>query len=302
MHYTAPECLAARVARVTAGVVVFTDATRQMEAYADWLPMLAALIGAGAAGGLLAGLLGVGGGIVIVPALDFALVAAGVPGSVALHVAVATSMATIVPTALSSSRSHARRGAVDLAIVRRWSVPIVIGALAGALVASRLDGRALAIVFGVVALASGLKMLLPLDHVVLRQGVPGGAAGALIPAGIGAVSSMMGIGGGTLSVPTMTLLGEPVHKAVGTAALLGLWIAVPATIGYLLADPPSTAGMPPLTIGYVSLPGFALIAPIAWWAAPVGARLAHSLDRRRLAAAFGVFLLLVAVRMGFRAF
>jgi len=281
---------------------VFTDATRQMEAYADWLPMLAALVAAGAAGGLLAGLLGVGGGIVIVPALDFALVAAGVPAAVALHMAVATSMATIVPTALSSSRSHARRGAVDLAIVRRWSVPIVIGALAGALVASRLDGRALAIVFGVVAFASGLKMLLPLDRVVLRQGVPGGAAGALIPAGIGVVSSMMGIGGGTLSVPTMTLFGEPVHKAVGTAALLGLWIAVPATIGYLLADPPATARLPPLTIGYVSLPGLALIAPISWWIAPWGARLAHSLDRRRLATAFGVFLLLVAVRMGVRAF
>jgi uncharacterized membrane protein YfcA len=145
-------------------------------------------------------------------------------------------------------------------------------------------------------------MLLPLDHVVLRQGVPGGAAGALIPAGIGAVSSMMGIGGGTLSVPTMTLLGEPVHKAVGTAAWLGLWIAVPATLGYLLAQPPADASLPPLTVGYVSLPGFALIAPIAWWVAPWGARLAHSLDRRRLAAAFGLFLLLVAVRMGFRAY
>jgi uncharacterized membrane protein YfcA len=273
-----------------------------MEAYADWLPMLAALLGAGAAGGLLAGLLGVGGGVVIVPALDFALVSAGVPETVALHVAVATSMATIVPTALASSRSHARRGAVDLAIVRRWSVPIVIGALAGAVAASRLEGRVLALVFGIVALASGLKMLLPFDQVVLRRGVPGGAAGALIPAVIGAVSSMMGIGGGTLSVPTLTLLGEPVHKAVGTAAWLGLWIAVPATVGYLLATPPPTAGLPPLTVGYVSLPGLALVAPVAWWVAPWGARLAHSLDRRRLAAAFGVFLLLVAARMASRAF
>jgi uncharacterized membrane protein YfcA len=273
-----------------------------MEAYADWLPMLAALLGAGAVGGLLAGLLGVGGGIVIVPALDFALVAAGVPGSVALHMAVATSMATIVPTALSSSRSHARRGAIDQAIARRWSVPIVIGAMAGAFVAARLDSRSLAILFGVVALASGTKMLLPLDHLVLRRGLPSGAFGALIPAGIGAVSSMMGIGGGTLSVPTMTLLGEPVHKAVGTAAWLGLWIAVPATLGYLLADPPASAGLPPFTLGYVSLPGFALIAPVSWFVAPLGARLAHALDRRRLAAAFGVFLLLVAVRMGYRAF
>jgi len=131
--------------------------------------------------------------------------------------------------------------------------------------------------------------------------LPGGVAGALIPAAIGAVSSMMGIGGGTLSVPTMTLLGEPVHKAVGTAALLGLWIAVPATLGYLLAQPPDAAGLPPWTVGYVSLPGLALIAPITWAVAPLGARLAHSLDRRKLTAAFGVFLLIVALRMLYRA-
>jgi uncharacterized membrane protein YfcA len=185
--------------------------------------------------------------------------------------------------------------------VKRWSVPIVVGAFAGSLLASHLDARVLAIVFGVVALLAALKMLLPIDHVVLRQGLPGGLTGAAIPAGIGAVSSMMGIGGGTLSVPTMTLLGEPVHKAVGTAALLGLWIAVPATLGYLLAQP-DEGPMPPWTIGYVSLPGLALIAPITWAVAPLGARLAHSLDRRKLTAAFGVFLLIVAVRMLHRAF
>jgi uncharacterized membrane protein YfcA len=272
-----------------------------MEAYANWLPVIAALAAAGVAGGLIAGLLGVGGGLVLVPALDFALQAAGLSPASALHVAVATSMSTIIPTAMSSSRSHAARGSVDLAIVRRWSVPIVAGAFAGSLLASVLDARMLAIVFGVVALLAALKMLLPLDHVVLRQGLPDGVAGATIPAAIGAVSSMMGIGGGTLSVPTMTLLGEPVHRAVGTAALLGLWIAVPATIGYLLARPVD-AVLPPWTIGYVSLPGLALIAPITWAVAPLGARLAHSLDRRKLTAAFGIFLFVVAVRMLHRAF
>ncbi|MGL6224351.1 MAG: sulfite exporter TauE/SafE family protein, partial [Steroidobacteraceae bacterium] len=159
----------------------------------------------------------------------------------------------------------------------------------------------LAMVFGVVAFAAALKMLLPIDHVVLRRGLPGGVGGALIPAAIGAVSSMMGIGGGTLSVPAMTLLGESVHKAVGTAALLGLWIAAPATLGYLYAQPPDAVRLPPWTIGYVSLPGLALIAPITWAVAPLGARLAHSLDRRKLTAAFGVFLLVVALRMLYRA-
>lgn len=279
---------------------VFHDERELMEAYASWLPVVAALVAAGAAGGLIAGLLGVGGGIVLVPALDLALATAGVDRAVSLHVAVATSMATIVPTAISSSRAHARRNAVDFAVARRWAVPIVTGALAGALVAAHVQVDVLAAVFGTVALLSALKMLLPLDRVVLRQSLPGGITGALIPAFIGAISAMMGIGGGTLSVPTMTLCGEPVHKAVGTAALLGLWIALPATIGYLVARPAEAVTLPPLTIGYVSLVGFALVAPISWLVAPMGARLAHSLDRRKLSAAFGAFLLLVATRMLYR--
>jgi uncharacterized protein len=266
-----------------------------------WLPAVAAVVASGALGGLLAGLLGVGGGIVIVPVLDAALELAGVPSSAALHIAVATSMATIIPTSVSSSRSHAKRGSVDFALMKRWSVPIVLGSLAGSLAAARMDARVLAAVFGCVALAAALKMLLPLDHVVLRRTIPGGIGGAIIPATIGAVSAMMGIGGGTLSVPTMTLCGEPVHKAVGTAALTGLWISVPATAGFLLSPAADAAGMP-FTIGYVSLLGFAIIAPVSWAIAPLGVRLAHSLDRRRLSASFGVFLTLVAARMLYRAF
>jgi len=265
-----------------------------------WLPTIAALATAGAVGGVFAGLLGVGGGIVIVPALDFALGVAGIDHDVALHVAVATSMATIIPTAISSSRSHASRDAVDFAVTKRWTVPIVIGALAGSMAASHVNGKVLAAVFGTVALLAALKMLLPLDRVVLRPSLPSGLGGATLPAAIGAISAMMGIGGGTLSVPTMTLCGEPVHKAVGTAAFLGLWIALPATLGYLVAQVPDGRVLPPLTVGYVSLPGFALIAPLSWLAAPLGAKLAHTLDRRLLSAAFGLFLLIVAGRMLYR--
>jgi uncharacterized protein len=270
------------------------------EAAILWLPMLVALLGAGAAGGLLAGLLGVGGGVVMVPVLDMALTLAGIDPTVALHVAVGTSMATIVPTSISSSRSHARRGAVDFEVIRRWSVPTVAGALVGALLASRADARVLAAVFAAVALLAAVKMLLPIDGLVLRRSLPGGPGGALIPALIGAVSAMMGIGGGTLTVPTMTLCGEPVHKAVGTAALLGLWISVPATLGFLVAGTGGEA-LPPWTVGYVSLVGFLILAPVSWLVAPLGARLAHSLDRRRLSAAFGLFLVVVALRMAYRA-
>jgi uncharacterized membrane protein YfcA len=158
----------------------------------------------------------------------------------------------------------------------------------------------LAAVFGVVAFLAALKMLLPLDHLVLRRSLPGGPGGALIPALIGMVSAMMGIGGGTLTVPTMTLCGEPVHKAVGTAALLGLWISVPATLGFLVAGTEGEVTLP-WTVGYVSLIGFLIIAPVSWLVAPLGARLAHSLDRRRLSVAFGVFLFVVALRMAYRA-
>ncbi len=271
-----------------------------LESLLHWVPMIAAVIAASVAGGLIAGLLGVGGGIVLVPALDLALSGAGIDRAVSLHIAVATSMATIIPTAISSSRSHEKRGAVDHAIVRRWTLPIVVGALLGSLAAAQVDSHVLAAVFGGVCLLAALKMLLPLDNVVLRPSLPGGVAGALIPALIGGISAMMGIGGGTMSVPTMTLCGEPVHKAVGTAALMGLWIAIPATVGYLFARPPAGEVLPPLTLGYVSLLGFALVAPITWRVAPLGAKLAHTLDRRKLSAAFGVFLGVVAVRMLYR--
>jgi uncharacterized membrane protein YfcA len=265
----------------------------------EWLPLLAALAGAGVIAGILAGLLGVGGGIVIVPALDFALTSVGVSPAVALHIAVATSMATIIPTAAASARGHARRGAVDLQVIRRWSAPIALGALAGALLASRVQGRTLALVFAGIALLAAARMLLPLEGRTLRQSIPGGVAGAALPAAIGGISAMMGIGGGTLSVPSLTLCGLPVHRAVGTAALLGLLIAIPGTVGYLLAQAP-TGLVPGLTVGYVSLPGFAVVSPLSWLAAPLGVKLAHSLDRRALSTGFGLFLLVVAGRMIFR--
>ena len=172
---------------------------RVHEAAIHWLPMLVALLGAGAAGGLLAGLLGVGGGIVIVPALDMALTLAGVDPTVALHVAVGTSMATIVPTSISSSRSHARRGAVDFEVIRRWSLPIVVGALAGALLASRVDARVLAGVFGERGAPRGAQDAVAARPARAAAVLPGGSGGALIPGFIGLVSAMMGIGGGTLT-------------------------------------------------------------------------------------------------------
>jgi uncharacterized membrane protein YfcA len=177
---------------------------------------------------------------------------------------------------------------------------MLLGALAGSLLASQVQARVLTAIFGVVALVVAVKMFLPLDHLRLAERVPGGAAGGAISGGIGAVSAMMGIGGGTISVPVMTLLAEPIHRAVGTGALFGLLISVPGTLGYLLADPP--VALPWSTVGLVSLVGVALIAPGSMLTAPLGARLAHALSKRALSRLFGLFLFVVAARMLWRSF
>jgi uncharacterized membrane protein YfcA len=261
----------------------------------DWVLLAVAALATGLVGGTISGLLGVGGGIVIVPVLEAALGYLGVDSAVRMPIAVATSLATIVPTSIASSRAHHRRGAVDLGVAARWAPAIGLGAVVGSVVGSTANARVLTGVFGSVAALMAIKMLLPLDGKVLAAAVPRGARGQLVPLVIGVVSSMMGIGGGTLSVPALTLMNQPVHRAVGTANLLGLAIAIPGTIGYLFARP--VAAVPFGTIGYVSLVSLALLAPATVLAAPWGARLAHSLDRRKLSAVFGVFLSLVAARM-----
>ena len=264
-----------------------------------WVFLLVAAMATGAIVGTLSGLFGVGGGIIMVPVLDTALILAGVPVETSMRMAVATSLATVVPTSIASARAHHQRGAVDLAVARGWALAIGIGAVLGSLLATRVDGAVLTVVFGVVAAVVAIKMLLPLDQWTFWPKVPGGLLGQLVPAAIGSLSSMMGIGGGTLSVPTLTLMSMPVHRAVGTANLLGLAIAIPGTLIYLLASP-TPARAPALTVGLVSLSSFVLLVPTAILMAPIGARLAHRLPRRTLSAAFGVFLLIVAGRMVYR--
>lgn len=267
----------------------------------DVLTLAAMMLLTGAAGGMIAGMLGVGGGIVIVPVLDLVLSALGIDPDVRMHVTVATSLATIVPTAISSSRAHDLKGAVDHAQLRRWGVAIFLGAIAGAILASRVSGGVLSMVFGVVALLVAIKMLLPLEGKHIAETIPGGAAGQTIPFAIGGVSSMMGIGGGTLSVPVMTLFNFPIHRAVGTAAFFGLLISAPATVAFVIAGW-NVEGLPPGSLGYVNLIGLAIIAPVSYFAAPWGARIAHALSKRKLSVLFGLFLTAVAVRMLIRAF
>ncbi len=267
----------------------------------EMLPLAALMLATGVIGGLLAGLLGVGGGIVIVPVLDTALGFADVDPAIRMQIAVATSLATIVPTSISSSRAHHKRGAVDFALVKRWAVPIFLGSIIGTFIATRVDSSVLAALFGVIALLVAIKLLLPLDDVVLANDLPRGFAAPLLPASIGMVSSMIGIGGGTLSVPSLTLCNQPIHRAVGTAALFGLIISLPGAITYVLTgwgDP----RLPPGSLGYVSLFGFALISPMTVLTAPIGAKIAHRLSKRRLGMLFGGFLFIVSCRMIYRSF
>ena len=262
----------------------------------DYVVLAAAMLLTGGIGGVLAGLLGIGGGIVIVPVMEAALAFLGVDPAIRMHIAVATSLATIIPTSISSARAHHRRQAVDTELAKRWAVFILVGALAGSVFATQVHSRVLSAVFAVTALVIAIKLILPLDGRTIAREVPRGLSIHLVPTGIGAVSSMMGIGGGTLSVVTLTLFNLPIHRAVGTAALFGLFISIPGTMGYILGglgDP----RLPPGSFGYVSVIGFLLIAPTTWLTAPLGAAIAHRLSPRQLGMLFGAFLLLVSLRM-----
>jgi uncharacterized membrane protein YfcA len=267
----------------------------------DYLLLAVAMLITGGIGGVLAGLLGIGGGIVIVPVMEAALNFLGVDEAIRMHVAVATSLATIIPTSIASSRAHDRRQAVDIELVRRWAIFVLLGAFAGTVIASQVHSDVLSAVFAVVAMIVAIKMILPLEGRTIASDVPAGILVPIIPIGIGAISTMMGIGGGTLSVATLTLFNQPIHRAVGTAALFGLAISIPGTVGFMIAgfgDP----RVPPASIGYVNLIGFALISPMTFLTAPLGAAIAHRLSRRHLSLLFGAFLVIVSLRMFYRAF
>jgi uncharacterized membrane protein YfcA len=265
----------------------------------DMLSLVLAMIATGAAGGVIAGLLGVGGGIVIVPVLEIVLGFVGVDPSIRMHVAVGTSLATIIPTSISSARAHHQKRGISTDLVRYWSPFIVIGAAIGTLVAGEVTSQTLYAVFSVVALIVALKMIMPSDDNAIAADVPRGILGPTVPLGIGLVSAMMGIGGGSMSVPVMTRCGRPIHVAIGTSALFGAFIAVPGTIGFIYTGWGNEM-LPYGSLGFVNLVGFSLIVPATIVFAPLGAKLAHAMPKRWLSLSFGLFLLIVALRMAFQ--
>jgi uncharacterized membrane protein YfcA len=255
-----------------------------------------ALRATGVVAGFIAGLLGVGGGIVIVPVLYLLFTALGVAEEVRMHVAVGTSLSTIVFTSYSSLSAHSKKGAVDWELFRSWAPGIIAGVLIGTAIAAVISGKSMTAIFGGIALVVALWMAFSPTGLQLFPGLPTGVLKYVITACIGIISALMGIGGGTLSVPTMTLCGYPIHRAVGTASAVGFLIGVPGTFGMIIGGW-GEPGLPWGSLGYVNLLGLALILPASMLMAPYGARAAHALPVRGLKIAFAVFLAATAVKM-----
>lgn len=260
------------------------------------LPLLVAMLVTGACGGILAGLLGVGGGIVIVPVLYTALTVLDVAPDHRMHISVATSLATIIPTSISSVRAHHARNAIDWSLARSWGVFIVLGALLGGITARYLHSAELTLIFAVIALAVALFMAVRREGSYLLTQLPRGPGGRLVPIGIGGFSTLMGIGGGTLSVPILSACNYPVRRAVATASFFGLLIAVPGMLAFVI-NGWGIDDRPPFSVGYVNLLGFMLIAPMTIVFAPLGARIAHSIPPQQLRWLFTLFLLITSAKM-----
>jgi uncharacterized membrane protein YfcA len=266
-----------------------------------WLAGLAAVMAlTGLIAGLLAGLFGVGGGIVIVPVLSYALPLLGIDPAVQQKLAVSTSLATIIPTSIVSARKHHAKGAIDVPLLRSLVPSLFLGTLVGAALIVVLRGEALTLVFAVVALLVAVNLGLTGVDFRLRDRFPEGVARQAIGGAMGAVSAVMGIGGGTVGVPTMSMFGTPIRNAVATASAFGIVISIPAT-AIAIAGGWGERRMPPFSLGYVNLIGLALIAPASILAAPWGAHLAHTLPPLLLKRLFALFLAVTSVRMFWRA-
>jgi len=244
---------------------------------------------------------GIGGGIVTVPALEAASGMLGVDAAIRMHIAVATSLAVIIPTSVASAFAHYRRGAVDLDVIFRWSIFVILGSLAGALLASQFESRVLALIFAVLALLTAIKLILFPENRSVTSQIPRAPWVPVIPFAIGKFSTMMGVGGGTFSVIALTLFNRPIHRAVGTAALFGLIISLPGALGFVVTGL-DDARTPPGSLGYVSLAAFAVITPCTVLTAPVGVRVAHAFSERRLSILFGFISIIASARLFYRAF
>ncbi|MGQ7846861.1 sulfite exporter TauE/SafE family protein [Granulosicoccus sp. 3-233] len=259
------------------------------------LLIVAALVLAGIAIGFLAGLFGVGGGAISVPVFYEVFRFTGNADDIAMPLAVGTSLAMIIPTAFVSAREHARRGSLNTGVLRSWILPVLSGVIAGTAIASVADARVFQTVFMLVAGVLALRMLLGGAGWQIADTLPGRGLLSLYGAFIGLLSALMGIGGGALSTMMLTLHGRPIHEAVSTSAGLGLLIAIPGTLGYIIVGW-HKPGLPPDALGYVSLLALFITLPAALTMTRHGVQAAHARSRTQLSRLFGLFLLMVTFR------
>ena len=258
--------------------------------------LVAVLTVAGLLAGITGGMLGIGGGIVMVPVFFEILHQAGVSQDVAMHVAVGTSLAAIVFNSLRSAAAHNKRGALDWPILRRYGPFVFLGAILGAVLAAFIGGAGLKAFFGIVATLFAIYIAFAPLHWVLAPAIPNHPLSYAFSLLLGCVSALMGIGGGTLGVTAMTLCGVAIHRAVATGAGHGVLIGAPAAMGFVLLGL-GESDLPPMSLGYVSWGALLILAPTSILAAPWGARIAHALPVRTLRVVFGFFLAASGLRM-----
>ena len=258
--------------------------------------LLLAVLAAGVVTGLLAGLFGIGGGAVMVPVLFEVFRLLGVPEMVRMQLCIGTSLAIIVPTTLRSYLTHRDKGMVLADVMGMWAVPSIVGVAIGSVAAALAPPQLFKAAFVLIAAIIATKLLFGNERWSLGTDLPGRALMNAYGVLIGLGSSLMGLSGGSLATLVLTLYGKPIHNAVATSAGIGVPITIAGTIGYVLAGLPFQAQLPPFSLGFVSGVGVLAIAPVSAAIAPLGARLAHALPKRRLEVGFGIYLLLVAAR------
>jgi uncharacterized membrane protein YfcA len=254
------------------------------------------IAGAGILVGILAGLFGIGGGAIIVPVLYEVFRVLGVPEEVRIQTCIGTSLAIIVPTTVRSYIAHKKKGAVIPHVVRIWTLPAIIGVATGAVIAHYAPAQLFKIVFVAFATFIAFRMLVGTAGGNLGSKLPGRPVLTFYGFLTGLVSALVGVSGGSVSNAVLTFYGRPMQQAVATSAGVGVPITIAGTLGYMLAGWPYMAQMPPLSIGFVSLIGFAFMAPVSSYTASYGVQLAHWLPRRKLEIAFAIFLFLVSLR------
>ena len=254
------------------------------------------LIFVAAFAGLIAGLFGVGGGLILVPAFVYAFEATGFDHARLIQIAIATSLATIIFTSVRSTLSHHKKGAVDWHILKAWALSIAIGAVAAVYFMSGIRPKTLTLAFGVLALVISFVMFFGVGRVQIADQMPKGPKAWGLGALTGFFSTLMGIGGGSIAVPIMVMHGRPIHNAVATASGFGALIAVPSVVAFLFANVDPNL-RPPGTIGYVNIPAFLIVIAVTYFTAPIGAKIAHRLNAAKLKKYFAVFIAIVALNM-----